>query len=223
MNYQKVYDSLIEKAKVRISLEGYFESHHIVPKSMNGTDDENNLVNLTAREHFVAHYLLAKIYGGHQWRPLLYWKSINSKVYELARIEVSKLMKSKEPWNKGDTGGTWSEKRKEAQKHVVHPGLSEETKLKHRKPKSKEHAENIRKAKLNQTDETKAKIGAAHKGRTASPETVQKMRLAKLGKPSASKGKRRKPLTNEHRLKVGFGLKAARLNRLIDSIFTQGV
>lgn len=39
----------------------YFETHHIVPKSLGGTDDKNNLVNLTAREHYIAHLLLVKI------------------------------------------------------------------------------------------------------------------------------------------------------------------
>lgn len=43
-------------------MEGeYFETHHIVPKSLGGTDDKNNLVNLTAREHYIAHLLLVKI------------------------------------------------------------------------------------------------------------------------------------------------------------------
>jgi len=61
MNYKLHYDKLIERAKSR-KLQGYKESHHIVPKCMNGTDDKDNLVNLTAREHFIAHILLVKIY-----------------------------------------------------------------------------------------------------------------------------------------------------------------
>ena len=37
----------------------YHERHHIVAKCMGGTDDEENLIDLFAREHFEAHRLLA--------------------------------------------------------------------------------------------------------------------------------------------------------------------
>lgn len=40
----------------------YYEKHHILPKSLGGTDDEDNLVLLTSREHFLCHYLLVKMY-----------------------------------------------------------------------------------------------------------------------------------------------------------------
>lgn len=61
MNYQKIHDQIIERAKSR-KLEGYKERHHIVPRCMGGTDDSENLVDLTAREHFIIHKLLCMIY-----------------------------------------------------------------------------------------------------------------------------------------------------------------
>lgn len=61
MNYQKHYNLLIERAKMRI-LEGYGEKHHILPRCIGGDDSEDNLVLLTAEEHYVAHQLLVKIY-----------------------------------------------------------------------------------------------------------------------------------------------------------------
>jgi len=61
MNYKLHYDKLIERAKSR-KLQGYKEKHHIIPRSIGGTDNKDNLVNLTAREHFIAHILLVKIY-----------------------------------------------------------------------------------------------------------------------------------------------------------------
>jgi len=61
MNYQKIYQNLIENRKQNI-LESYVETHHIIPKCLGGTDRKENLVKLTAREHFVAHQLLIKIY-----------------------------------------------------------------------------------------------------------------------------------------------------------------
>ena len=65
MNYKKIYDSLIDKAKDRV-LEGYQESHHIVPRSFGGSNDKLNLVNLTAREHFIAHVLIYKFSTGNE-------------------------------------------------------------------------------------------------------------------------------------------------------------
>jgi hypothetical protein len=61
MDYQKLYDKIIQRAKQRDYIEGYCEKHHIVPRCMGGTNDESNLVKLTAREHFICHWLLARI------------------------------------------------------------------------------------------------------------------------------------------------------------------
>lgn len=61
MNYQKHYDLLIERARARV-LSGYVEVHHIVPRCIGGSDDKDNLVQLTAEEHYVAHQLLHKIH-----------------------------------------------------------------------------------------------------------------------------------------------------------------
>jgi hypothetical protein len=61
MNYQKIYNQIIERAKTR-QLEGYKEKHHIIPKCLGGSNDKENLVELTAREHFLCHMLLCEIY-----------------------------------------------------------------------------------------------------------------------------------------------------------------
>jgi hypothetical protein len=66
MNYQRHYDLLITKAKSRIlSEEVYMENHHIIPKCLGGSDNNENLVRLTPEEHFVAHLLLHKINPNH--------------------------------------------------------------------------------------------------------------------------------------------------------------
>ncbi len=63
MNYKRIYSEIMERAKNRIvDVEEYYEKHHIIPKSLGGSDTEDNLVKLTAREHYIAHWLLAKIY-----------------------------------------------------------------------------------------------------------------------------------------------------------------
>lgn len=65
MNYQKIYDEIINNANKlnrKKSKEQYFESHHIIPKCMGGTNSKSNLVLLTAREHFLCHKLLHRIH-----------------------------------------------------------------------------------------------------------------------------------------------------------------
>lgn len=61
--YTKVYNALIAKAQNR-AIDGYTEKHHIIPKSLGGSNDDSNLVKLTAREHFICHLLLTKMTTG---------------------------------------------------------------------------------------------------------------------------------------------------------------
>lgn len=66
MDYQKIYNKLTESRKNRVLEEGqYYEKHHIVPKCLGGTNDADNLVVLTFREHYMAHLLLSKIHRHH--------------------------------------------------------------------------------------------------------------------------------------------------------------
>ena len=61
MNKLKIYNNLCDSRKVMNRKKGfgvYYEKHHIKPKWLGGKDDESNLVLLTAREHYLAHYLL---------------------------------------------------------------------------------------------------------------------------------------------------------------------
>lgn len=63
--YTRWYLELIEyKKHRRLSETVYTEKHHILPKSLGGDNSEDNLVVLTAKEHFVAHLLLSKMFSG---------------------------------------------------------------------------------------------------------------------------------------------------------------
>jgi hypothetical protein len=65
MNHQAVYEKIISNARnqKRIRVNGeYYENHHIIPKCINGSEEKDNKVLLTAREHFVCHKLLTYIY-----------------------------------------------------------------------------------------------------------------------------------------------------------------
>lgn len=63
MNYNKIYNDLVNRAQNR-KLENsmYRELHHIVPRCLGGSDDKINLVELTPEEHFLCHLLLVKIH-----------------------------------------------------------------------------------------------------------------------------------------------------------------
>lgn len=93
MNYQKIYQQLIDRARV-CNTTGYKESHHIVPRCLGGTDDQSNLVNLTPEEHYVAHQLLVKIHKDN--KKILYAavimcsKRMNNKLYGWIRRRLSK-------------------------------------------------------------------------------------------------------------------------------------
>lgn len=117
--YSKLYYKITSNAKQRIT-EGYTELHHIIPQSMGGGNDKENLVELTAREHFICHWLLIKMTEGEDRSKMLYalngmkaenryqqryHTKITARVYEKYRIEHaenhSNRMRGRPAWNKG--------------------------------------------------------------------------------------------------------------------------
>lgn len=98
MDYRKTYDKLIEERVAAPTPGERHYVHHIVPRSEGGSDDASNLVRLTAREHYVAHLLLAKIYGDQKmWCAV---QMMGKKFRHSSRL-FRKLMLNVEPWNKG--------------------------------------------------------------------------------------------------------------------------
>lgn len=102
MNYRKVYKMLVDNRLANPLSKGeYGEVHHIVPKAEGGSDDKSNKVKFTAREHYIAHLLLAKIYDDlKMYSALTYMRcgnrfvnrnfKFNSRLYEKMREECSK-------------------------------------------------------------------------------------------------------------------------------------
>jgi hypothetical protein len=147
----------MSKARTRELEPGfYFERHHIVPRCLGGTDDSENLVKLTAEEHYVAHQLLVKIYPGHiglafaaiRMTGNIHGQRSGNKVYgwlrktmsktrrgiaftENHRLNISKAKKGKPAHNKGSTHSEETKKKiSEAKKGKPGHSISEETKLK---------------------------------------------------------------------------------------------
>ena len=72
MNYQRIHDAIIDRARNR-KLQGYYERHHVIPRCLGGTNEKHNLVELTAREHFLIHKLLCEMYPDQSKLVYAYW------------------------------------------------------------------------------------------------------------------------------------------------------
>jgi len=62
MNYLRAYNNIVERAQDRERPTEYVEKHHILPKCMDGLNTKDNIVFLTAKEHFICHKLLVRIF-----------------------------------------------------------------------------------------------------------------------------------------------------------------
>jgi len=176
MDYQKIYNQIIERSKSRL-LEGFTERHHIIPKCMGGSNKKDNIAILTIKEHRVAHACLHLIYPNNPGLALAYVKMFYGnrwqhrdritplRVYEEARILAStaarekrlgktyeqimgadKALKKKTHHSNVMIGRTWSEERKKSS----------------RKPKPLGFGK---------------KVSEALRGRVFSETTINKMRL----------------------------------------------
>jgi hypothetical protein len=70
MDYGKIYRDFIDDRKAKPRSTGYTETHHILPRSLGGTDHPSNLIRLSAADHYFAHCCLAKMHGGKMWSAL---------------------------------------------------------------------------------------------------------------------------------------------------------
>lgn len=61
MDYKRIYEQLVNRAKSREKPSGYCEKHHIIPKALGGSNKKENLVYLTLREHWIAHQLIFRM------------------------------------------------------------------------------------------------------------------------------------------------------------------
>ena len=143
----------------RVPSEGYAEIHHIYPRSMfpQKAKDAENLIALTAREHFIAHWMLHKAFGGKMTQAFMYMRAgdsnrywrLNSKSYQLLREEFGRV------WSAKKTGVKMSN---EARKNMSAGRTGLRLSATHR-----------------------ANIGAGNKGKTVSAETCQRISEARKG------------------------------------------
>lgn len=201
MNNKLIYEKIIINAKIRREID-IGERHHIVPKSLGGTDDKENLVKLTFREHFVCHHLLWRFTTGKDKRKMCFAfnKMVNrsgikntSFSYSKLRLEVSKEMCGENNPCFGKPGTMLGKHHNDDTKKLISLKLignksglgfkhSEESKMKMRgRSKSAEHKRKLSEAKLGRPcpEETKLKLKG---NKNASGKRSEQARLnIKLG------------------------------------------
>lgn len=179
MDYKKIYDQLIKKAQSENRSRGkvYYEGHHIIPKCLGGTGsarniNHSNIVLLTAKEHYMAHRLLVKIYPDNKYlqRAMMFMVQSNNKeryapssrIFETIKLEcidrlknrkfsdearkkMSEAKKGKQPWNTGKRykrSPHSAETKLKISKSNIGKIVSPETRLKMREAALKRHMKN---------------------------------------------------------------------------------
>lgn len=86
MNYRRIYNQLIQKARNESRVKGveiYYEAHHIIPECLGGEGtvwawrSHPNIVLLTPKEHYIAHLLLCEIYPNEKKLKFALWRMAN--------------------------------------------------------------------------------------------------------------------------------------------------
>lgn len=102
MTYQGFINNILQTRGRFMDNDEYHERHHIVPRCKNGTDNQENLIDLFAREHFIAHKLLAEENTNddqlvHAYVLMAFVKDNKQKRYELTpeEYEEARTMHSK--------------------------------------------------------------------------------------------------------------------------------
>ena len=150
----------------------YYEKHHIIPKSLGGSNDGNNLVLLTAQEHYRCHEILPLFTSGKYRKSMLYaWNmmsrlngvKIDYTIYEKHKQEFSLIVSSNT--TKTLTG------RKHSQETINKMSKSA---LARPKPKSV-------------TPQARQNMSSSHMGNKHSQETINKMSKSALARPKPQK------------------------------------
>lgn len=202
LNYKKHYDLLIQKGKSRQVTDGYYESHHITPRCIGGTDKKDNLVNLTAEEHYVAHQLLTKVYPEHYGLKIAAvamatdnrtGQRSNNKLYSWLRKRAAIAQ------SEFQTGRRWSEEQIENLKESLRNSEARQEYYESRRGVQRTEEEKLKMSISAKTSEKAIKareeLNKSRIGVPRSPETCEKIGNAFRGRT----------LTEEHKLAISIG------------------
>jgi len=112
MDSERIYNRIISNAVSRSAVSEYTEKHHILPRCIGGDDSPSNIVRLTAKEHYICHWLLTKFNNDKRlvfaWNMMcnnLHGKRYTSRTFAYARKAWAKEM------SRRNTGVKFSEER----------------------------------------------------------------------------------------------------------------
>ena len=212
MTYQDFIQNILNTRGRFACADEYHERHHIIPKCMGGNNEDDNLIDLFAREHFIAHKLLVAEHPDNNklvlaWTMMAFPRNkdqiryeLSPEEYEEARKAISKAMsgrklsdETKKKISTARIGQPCSEKAKQ-RTIEAHKGVHFSEKHKNKlseahkgKIFSDEHKENISKGKRGKplSDAQKAALAIVsemNKGRKHSDESKAKISIGNKGK-----------------------------------------
>lgn len=181
MNYQRIYDQIINRARIR-ALVGYKERHHILPKCLGGLDEACNLVNLTAREHFICHRLLTRLHPDNKSLAYAFWMMCNKKSSNQERYTPTsrEYEEARTLYTEATKGRKHTEEAKEKNR-LSHLGKSPSDVTREKMSKAQKGRKH--------TEDTKQKIAEANRGRHHSDSTKQLLSEKNSGNVPWNKGK----------------------------------
>lgn len=206
ITYEEFINNILETRGRFACGEEYHERHHIVPKCMGGSNEEENLIDLFAREHFEAHRLLALENPENEklvyaWWMMCYVKDKNQQrvqvsadEYEEVKKYYSKMRTNQPAWNKGVPMSEEQKKKlSEAKKGIPSKlkgiTMSEIAKQHMRENHADFSGENHPRYGVNLSETTKEKIRQARIGKRASEETKRKLSEQRQGELNNFYGK----------------------------------
>ena len=206
--YTNWYNRIIYNASRRSLIKhDYTENHHVIPRSLGGSNYVENIIALTAREHFICHMLLPKMTEGHARIKMIHAaigmkrsrkyqdRYINARLYESVRKEFATLASIR---NKGKTLS------KETRTKMSIAGKG---RLKSEDHKNKISEANKGKSKGPMSDVVKKKIAESMSGRT-SPNKGNKYQLTAAQRAKISEANRKRVVSDETKAKIAASLKA---------------
>lgn len=108
--YTKWYFSIINRSS-KNSSAGVIERHHIIPKSLGGSNRKENIAILTPKEHFVCHWLLTKMTEGYNKQKMQYafWRMTSNTIHTNRTLSAVEYSAAKSHLSKSRKGKTLSD------------------------------------------------------------------------------------------------------------------
>jgi hypothetical protein len=205
--YKKWYFDIVNSAGSRTT-EGYTEKHHIIPKCLGGDNSPSNLVKLTAREHFLCHWLLTKMVTSPKQKYQL-WNAFSCMLYRQNDSQARHKITARVFDNIKSTGAKIKSSQWSGENNPMFGRRGEDSPIFGRKQKCR-HIENSRQARtgMKRTEESIDKQRGQLKGIPKSAEHKNKISESLCGDKNPMFGKK---LSAEAIIKRTATLKANKL------------